>query len=454
MNIIKNENYILEITDIGVHGEGIGKVDGFAVFVEGACIGDKIKIKMLKVKKNYGYGKIESIIKPSEFRTEPICPSFGKCGGCSLQHMDYKKQLEFKTKKVKDTIERIGGIENPNVLDIKGMDNPLFYRNKAQYPVGQNEDNVVIGFYAKRSHRIIETPKCYIQNKDTNEIVKCFKEFMLENNIPPYDEQKHKGIVRHLIIRTSKKTGNIMVVVVVNSNGIAYENKLIEKLLNQNENIKSIVININKKRTNTVLGNKNKSVFGNDFITDYIGKLKFQVSPLSFFQVNPIQTEVLYNTAINFAELTGEETVIDAYCGIGTISLFLAKKAKFVYGIEVVADAVKDAVKNADINGIFNVEFIEGKSESIIPKLHNEGIKADCIVLDPPRKGCDELIIDTIINMTPKKIVYVSCDCATLARDIKRLCKGGYTFVKAQPVDMFCMTEHVETVVLMSKTDK
>lgn len=449
MDIKKNEYYLVTITDLGSDGEGIGKIDNFTVFVENAVIGDYIKIKVLKVKKSYCYGKIVEIIKPSEKRVVPECKYFYKCGGCSLQHLNYESQLEFKTKKVNDNIKRIGGFDNISVCEVIGSDTLYNYRNKAQYPVGKDEKEITIGFYSKRSHHIINIEDCLIQNPVNKSIVDQIKELMYENNIQPYDEITHTGLIRHILIRTGYVTKEIMVCIVINGEKFKYKNKLIEKL-SSIENIVSITINKNTKKTNVILGESIELVYGKPYITDYIENLKFQISPLSFYQVNPIQVKNLYNEAVKLCSLSGNEIIIDAYCGIGTISLFLSQKAKKVYGIEIVEQAIDDAVINAGINNIENAEFIAGKSEEIIPYLYYEkNISADIIVVDPPRKGCEKKLLEVIKEMSPKKVVYISCDSATLARDLKILCDNKYEIKNVKIFDVFIFTPHIETIVLL-----
>lgn len=447
--IEKNKHYEIEITDMGSEGEGIGKINGFPIFVENAVIGDVAEVRLVKVKKSYAYGKVMSLIKASEKRTEKLCEHYPRCGGCNLQHISYQAQLDFKRDKVKACLERIGGFKNIKVNDTLGMESFINYRNKAQFPVGMIDGNAVIGFYAKRSHNIINSDYCYIQHRVNEKIVACFREFIKKYNIMPYDEISHKGILRHIITRVGEKTGEIMVVAVINSDKLEHSDELIKMLRAIDENIVSIALNINKEKTNVILGKKIKVLWGKDTITDYIGKLKFEISPLSFYQVNPKQTEVLYSKALEFAQLEdGTQTVIDAYCGIGTISLFLAQKAKKVYGVEIVPEAIADAKNNAKINNINNAEFLVGKSEEVIPQLYEEkNIKAQVIVVDPPRKGCDEKLLEVISQMMPEKVVYVSCDPATLARDLKFLAEKGFRVSEVQPVDMFCMSSHVETVV-------
>lgn len=454
MDFKKNEHYLLDITDIGNDGEGIGKIKGFTFFVDKALPGERVEIIATKLKKSYGYGKLIKILSPSPLRTEPQCVIADKCGGCSLQHLAYKGQLEYKTNKVKQNIERIGGFKNITVLPAIGMDYPIRYRNKAQYPVSLIKGEIVCGFYAKHSHRVIPCDDCLINNEENKEIISAIKNFMALNNLSAYDEEKHTGFLRHIVIKNGTYTNEIMVCIVVNSKSFDYKEQLIASL-SHCKNIKSIVISYNTAKTNVILSNNIEVIYGSNTICDTIGNLKFNISPLSFFQVNPIQTEILYKTALDYADLKGNETVIDAYCGIGTISLFLAQKAKKVYGVEIVPEAIEAAKENAKLNNITNVEFYAGKSEEIVPQLHIEkGISPDVMVVDPPRKGCEESLLKLMLNMSPEKIVYVSCDSATLARDLKILCKDKYKIDKVQPVDMFPQTCHVETVVLMSRKDK
>lgn len=450
MNLKKNEFYDIKIQDIGINGEGIGKIDNFTIFVDNALPEEIVKIKLIKLKKSYGYGKLIEILSPSPFRTEAPCEHFIKCGGCNLQHLDYQEQLKFKSNTVKNNLERIGKLENISVPITLGMENPFNYRNKAQIPVNKKNDIINIGFFSPRSHNIININKCLIQDEINQQIIHKFREFMEENNIEPYNEENNKGLIRHIVTRISQKTNEFIICLVINSTNFKYENQLIKKFENL-KNLTGIVLNFNTNKTNVILGEKTKTIFGKDYIIDYISDLKFKISILSFYQVNPTQTEVLYNKVVEFANLKGSETVIDAYCGIGTISLFLAKNVKKVYGVEIVEPAIKDAIFNAKENNINNAEFILGKSEEVIPALINEkNINPDVIVLDPPRKGCEQSMLETIINSKIKKVVYVSCNPSTLARDLNYLCKNGYTLKKVQPVDMFCFTTHVETVCLLS----
>lgn len=453
MEILKNEIYIIEITDLGEQGEGIGHLYGFAVFVENAIPGDIIEAKIIKLKKNYGYAKLISIVKASEFRTEPFCSSFPKCGGCSLQHIKYAKQLELKTESVKNKLQRIGGFKDINVLPTIGMENPYNYRNKAQFPVGIVDGRTVIGFYRKNSHDIVNIKNCCIQSESDSQIIEKIREYIKENNISVYNERENTGIIRHILIRTGKHTNEIMVVIVVNANQLPYTSELIEKLKEVN-GMSGIFANINRNRTNTILGEKTCHIWGKTTITDYIGDIRFEISPESFFQVNSIQTEILYKKAMKVAAINKDDIVIDAYCGIGTISLFMARKAKKVYGIEISRRAISDAKKNANINGISNVEFIVGKSEEKLPELCSIQIHPDVIIADPPRKGCEQPFLDAVAAMKPSRIVYISCNPATLARDLKYLCEQSYSISSVQPIDMFCHTAHVETVCLMSKVSE
>ena len=443
----KNQTYTMSITDIGTNGEGIGRIDGYTVFVEGALPEEVIKVLIVKTKKHFGYGKLLEILEPSPHRVTPACPVAAKCGGCQLQHLSYEGQLAFKTKKAKDHLERIGGFSGISVGYAKGMEEPWRYRNKAQFPVGGKTGEPEIGFYAKRSHRIIDTPVCMLQNKINDQIVKIIRAFLTEYEIPLYDETIHRGLVRHILTRIGRRTGEIMVCLVINGRKLPHCDVLVERL-REIEGMTSIVLNVNTAQTNVILGTEVHVLWGKETIRDYIGDVQFEISPLSFYQVNPLQTQVLYQTALDFAELEGNETVLDLYCGIGTISLFFAQKAKHVFGVEIVPEAIADAKRNAALNGMNNADFAVGAAEDVIPRLYEEkGITADVVVVDPPRKGCDSVLLDTIAAISPKKVVYVSCDSATLARDLAYLCPKGYTIEKVQVVDMFPHTVHVETVV-------
>ena len=544
----KNDCVQVTIEDIGVSGEGIGKIDGYTLFVKDTVIGDVVNVKIMKAKKNYGYARLVDIVKPSKDRVEPACAIARQCGGCQIQAMSYEAQLKYKQKLVSDNLKRIGGLTEGadyEMCDILGMEEPFRYRNKAQYPVGEDKDgNIVMGFYAGHTHSIIPCPDddCLLGHSDNAVILKAVKEWMEKYRVRAYDENIHKGTVRHILIRTGFHTDEIMLCLVTKKmlrkeaadglvdvvkelngeiSGSAVGDVDIDKNIGESEDnhtndrdrhlhITSLVVNINKEDTNVILGKECVTLYGKPYIEDYIGDIKFQISPLSFFQVNPRQTEVLYNKALEFADLKGNESVWDMYCGIGTISLFLAKKAGQVYGVEIVPQAIEDAKNNAKINNISNAEFFVGKAEEVVPAFYkNNGnnaskggadvdgadksysankaeqsdttgksdnidlpgidtagksdnsdsqniinvydmTKPDVVVVDPPRKGCDEKLLDTIVSMSPDRIVYVSCDSATLARDLKVLVERGYKVEKVQPVDQFANTVHVETVVLLS----
>lgn len=456
----KNDELNIQIDDIGTEGEGIAHLNGYALFIKDALPGDYIRAKIIKTKKSYGYARMIEIIKPSTDRVEPKCPVARACGGCQIQHLSYKKQLAFKQNKIKNCLTRIGKFPesqiNAIMEPVMGMEEPYYYRNKAQFPIGKDKNgNLVAGFYANRTHSIIHMPGCMIQAKVNEQILEVILDFMKKYNVEPYNEVAHKGLVRHVLTRVGYVTGELMVCLVINGTTLPHADKLIDELV-KIEGMKSISININKERTNVILGNKVKTLWGEDYIIDYIDDVKYQISPLSFYQVNPIQTKKLYETALSFAGLTGNEVVWDLYCGIGTISLFLAKQAKMVYGVEIVPEAIDDANQNKKLNGISNVEFFTGAAEEVLPvkyKESNGAMTADVIVVDPPRKGCEQTLLDTILNMVPKKVVYVSCDPATLARDLKILCEGGYELKKVRGCDMFGHSGHVETVCLLSRKD-
>lgn len=514
----KNNRFNIEITDIGVNGEGIGKIDGYTVFVKDAIIGDVIEAKLMKAKKNYGYARLMKILRASPDRVAPVCPMARKCGGCQIQEMSYKKQLEFKEKKVRGNLARIGGVSE-ELLDrimepIVGMEEsaflgaPFYYRNKAQFPVGEDkEGNPVAGFYAGRTHSIIPNTGCVLGAEVNERILKLILDFMKEYKVKPYNEETHEGTVRHVLIRYGFRTKEIMVCLVVNADKLPHSEVLSGRLA-RIDGMTSITLNVNKDRTNVILGSEIKPVWGQAYITDYIGDVKYQISPLSFYQVNPVQTEKLYRLAVEYAGVAGREkltghagvagreetmehagvdeneeglrglgsTVVkdgkkkkkvfgkspvvwDLYCGIGTISLFLAKEGCQVYGVEAVPQAIEDARDNARLNGIENVDFFVGKAEEVLPKYYEEYEKshggekarADVIVVDPPRKGCEETLLKTMVEMKPKRIVYVSCDSATLARDVRYLRERGYEVVKGRAVDQFPHTVHVETAVLLTR---
>ena len=458
----KNQTVITEITDIGVNGEGIGKVDGYTLFIKDAVIGDQVEAKVTKARKNFGYARLMKILSPSPDRVNARCAFARQCGGCQIQEMSYEKQLEFKARKVRGNLERIGGFP-PELLDrvmepAVGMDQPFGYRNKAQFPFGTDkEGRPVTGFYAGRTHSIIANTDCALGAPVNREILEIILTYMEENHVPSYDEKTGTGVIRHALIRFGFTTKEIMVCLVINSRKLPYEERLVEKL-RAIEGMTSISVSPNMEQTNVIMGSTFRVLWGKEYITDYIGSVKYQISPLSFYQVNPVQTEKLYSLALEYADLQGGESVWDLYCGIGTISLFLAQKAGQVYGVEIVPQAIIDARKNAQINGIKNAEFFVGKAEEVLPDYYDrykkehggERARADVIVVDPPRKGCDEALLETVVKMAPERVVYVSCDSATLARDMKYLCGNGYEVRKVRAVDMFPMTVHVETVVLLS----
>ncbi|KAA9022512.1 23S rRNA (uracil(1939)-C(5))-methyltransferase RlmD [Niallia endozanthoxylica] len=440
----KNEYIDVVFEDLTHDGAGVAKVDGYPLFVPNGLPGEKAKIKVIKVNKGYGFGRLMEIYENSPDRVEISKDEMHKYGGCQLEHISYEGQLKYKENQVRQVLTRIGKLGDVKVHPILGMDNPWHYRNKAQVPVGEKEGRLIAGFFKPRSHEIVDTNESLIQLPEINEAVQAVKEICNELKIPAYNEESHNGVLRHIMARYGKQTGELMVVVVTKTTDIPQKNKLVEEIVARLPKVKSIVHNINSKRTNVILGEKTKVLWGNEVIYDYIGDVKFAISALSFYQVNPDQTKVLYNKALEYADLSGEETVIDAYCGIGTISLFLAQKAKKVFGVEVVPEAIEDAKRNAELNSITNAEFAVGEAEVVIPKWYKEGNVADVLVVDPPRKGCDEALLQTIIEMKPKKVVYVSCNPATLARDLRVLEDGGYKTIEVQPVDMFPQTTHVE----------
>lgn len=456
MEIKKNDILTVEITDTGIEGEGIGKTDGFILFVKDAVIGDTVQVKVMKAKKNYAYAKLEKVLVPSPFRVQSPCPFHRQCGGCQLQPLSYEKQLEFKQNKIRNNLIRIGGF-SPEHIDacmepIIGMEDPWHYRNKAQFPFGYDkEGNVVTGFYAGRTHNIIANTDCALGVEENKMVLETILAYMKKYGVSAYDETSGKGLIRHVLIRKGFASGQLMACIVINGNKLPEEKTLAEELW-KIPGMTSVSINVNTERTNVILGKKVRVLKGEEKIEDTIGDVVFRISPLSFYQVNPVQTKKLYGQALEYAGLTGEETVWDLYCGIGTISLFLAKKAKKVYGVEIVPEAIADAKENAARNGITNAEFYVGKAEEVLPQKYEEdGVYADVIVVDPPRKGCDEKCLETMVRIQPERIVYVSCDSATLARDLKYLGERGYEVRKWRGCDMFPGTIHVETVVLLSK---
>ena len=470
----KNDMVTVTIEDVGMEGEGIGKIDGFPLFIKDAVVGDTVEAKIIKSKKNYAYARVEKVVTPSPFRVEPPCKSHRQCGGCQIQALSYDRQLAFKQDKVRNNLLRIGGFSEAEVdrvmEPVVGMENPLRYRNKAQYPFGTDrQGNPITGFYAGRTHSIIPNTECYLGREENREILQVILDYMKEYHVNAYDEETGKGLIRHALIRTGFYTGEIMVCLVINYKGkqesyLPRQDKLLEKLA-LIKGMTSVSVSINTERTNVIMGKEIHTIWGSDTITDkirvrdtgkvdmpYTGEeLTFSISPLSFYQVNPMQTEKLYSLALEYAGLTGKESVWDLYCGIGTISLFMALRAKEVYGVEIIPQAIDDARQNAVRNHISNAEFFVGKAEEVLPAAYEkEESHPDVIVVDPPRKGCDEKCLDTMLKMAPFRIVYVSCDSATLARDLKLLCAGGYRLERVRPVDQFAHTVHVETVCLLS----
>jgi 23S rRNA (uracil1939-C5)-methyltransferase len=442
----KNEYIDVVFEDLTHDGAGVAKVDGYPLFVPNGLPGEKAKVKVIKTNKGYGFGRLIELYEKSPFRVEIAGSEAHKYGGCQLEHISYEGQLKYKENQVRQVLTRIGKLEDVTIHPILGMENPWHYRNKAQVPVGEKDGKLIAGFFKPRSHEIVDTDESLIQIPEINEAVQAVKEICSDLGIPAYHEESHKGVLRHIMARYGKKTGELMVVIITRTADLPQKNKLVKEIIARLPKVKSIVHNVNSKRTNVILGEKTSILWGNEVIYDYIGNVKFAISALSFYQVNPDQTQVLYEKALEYADLKGEEAVIDAYCGIGTISLFLAQKARKVFGVEIVPEAIEDAKRNAELNGITNAEFAAGEAEVVIPKWYKEGNAADVLVVDPPRKGCDEALLQTITEMKPKKVVYVSCNPATLARDLRILEDGGYKTVEVQPVDMFPQTTHCEAV--------
>jgi len=446
----------LTIEDLGSDGEGIGKLDGYPFFVKDALPGDVIEAKVMKAKKNYAYARLTKILEPSKDRIQPPCGCHKQCGGCQIQALSYEAQLTYKENKVKNHLLRIGGFLEQEIKQVMhpiiGMDEPFHYRNKAQFPFGlDKEGRIVTGFYAGRTHSIIPNTDCILGVSENQIILEHILDYMNKEQIKPYQEETHQGLIRHALIRKGFATGELMVCLVINGGSLPKQEKLLERLQTV-PGMTSISYSINREKTNVIMGDTIKTIWGSESIRDFIGTVEFKISPLSFYQVNPVQTEKLYSLALEYANLSGQETVWDLYCGIGTISLFLAQKAKQVYGVEIVPQAIEDAKENAKINHITNAEFYVGKAEEVLPEQYEKhGVYADVIVVDPPRKGCDEVTLQTMLTMKPKRIVYVSCDSATLARDLRILCDGGYELCEVTPVDQFGHTVHVETVCLLSK---
>ncbi|MCM3585427.1 23S rRNA (uracil(1939)-C(5))-methyltransferase RlmD [Mesobacillus maritimus] len=442
----KNDYIEVEFEDLTHDGAGVAKVEGYPIFVQGALPGEKARVKVIKVNKGYAVGRLVELLGRSPFRVDIPTEEQHKYGGCQLQHLSYEGQLKFKENQVRQVLTRIGKLADVTIHPVLGMEHPWKYRNKAQVPVGEKEGKLISGFFKPRSHEIVDTNESLIQLPEVNEAIQVVKEICSELGISAYNEENHKGDLRHIMARYGKQSEELMVVIITRTTELPGKKKLLEEVVSRLPKVKSIIHNVNSKRTNVIMGEKTKVIWGNEVIYDYIGDVKFAISAMSFYQVNPDQTKVLYDKALEYAELSGTENVIDAYCGIGTISLFLARKAKKVYGVEVVSQAIEDAKRNAALNDIENVEFAVGKAEEVIPNWYKQGVKADVLVVDPPRKGCDEALLNTITEMKPQKVVYVSCNPATLARDLRILEDGGYKTLEVQPVDMFPQTTHVECV--------
>ncbi|WP_087974683.1 23S rRNA (uracil(1939)-C(5))-methyltransferase RlmD [Oceanobacillus rekensis] len=446
----KNDTITLTFEDLTHEGSGVAKIGGYPLFVPNGLPGEEAIVKVVKVNKNFGFGKLLELKTKSPERVEATCHIH--CGGCQLQHMSYKLQLEMKQNQVKNVMKKVAHLEHVPVHSIMGMDNPFHYRNKVQIPVGEKNGELIVGFYQKRSHRILENmDMCSIQDKAINEIIKATREIANRFGIKAYNEEKHSGELRHIMVRTGQATKEAMVVLVTRTDKLPNKEVLINELTERFPQIRSIIQNVNRERTSVILGDKTKVLWGEEYIYDMIGDIKFAISAKSFFQVNPVQTRELYDKALEYAKIGSDDIVIDAYCGIGTISLFLAQKAKKVYGIEVVPEAINDAKMNAKLNGITNAEFHVGQAEKVMPKWKEEGLNPDVIVIDPPRKGCEVDFLQAMIDMQPKRIVYVSCNPSTLARDLRILEDSGYETKEVQPVDMFPQTPHVEAVTWLEK---
>ncbi|MBT2600972.1 MULTISPECIES: 23S rRNA (uracil(1939)-C(5))-methyltransferase RlmD [unclassified Oceanobacillus] len=443
--VIKNEIYTLTFEDLTHEGNGVAKIEGYPLFVPDVLPDEEAKVKVVKINKNFGFGKLLELTKTSSHRVEPTCHVH--CGGCQLQHMSYDLQLQMKQDQVHNVMKKVAHLDHVPVHPILGMEEPSHYRNKVQIPVGEKNGEVIVGFYQKRSHRILQNQDtCHIQDEAINEVLPFTRQLMNQYGIQAYDEKSHRGQLRHIMVRVGHHTKDIMIVFVTKTSKFPEKDRIIKELTEQFPQVKSIVQNVNNQRTNVVLGKKTKVLWGENYIYDKIGDLTFAISPKSFFQVNPVQTKILYDKALEYANIDKDDVVIDAYCGIGSISLFLAQKAKKVYGIEVVPEAIEDAKMNAEINAMDNVEFSVGQAEKVMPKWKEQGLDPDVIVVDPPRKGCDVDFLEAMIAMKPKRIVYVSCNPSTLARDLRILEDGGFETKQVQPVDMFPSTNHVECV--------
>jgi len=446
----KNKEYVVDIVDNGFEGEGIAKIDGFTIFIPNAIKGEKIRILIVKVLSSHAFGKIIEIIEKSEHRIEEDCTTYKRCGGCNLRHIDYEETLNMKQRAVQNLVNK----SLKNKVEVKptwGMGNPYHYRNKLQYPIGIDKNgNAIVGVFANRTHEIIPVENCLIQESQANKIAKYLTELINKYKISVYNETTQKGLVRHVVIKTGFRSREVMVIIVINGDKLPFEKEISNQLQEKYEEIKSIVININNKNTNVILGEKNINILGDGYIKDYLGEYCFKISPLSFYQVNPVQAEALYNIAIENVNITPDDVVFDLYCGIGTISLFAAKYAKKVYGIEIVEQAIEDAKENAKMNNIQNTEFIAGDTEVLLTDLiDNKKIIPDVVIVDPPRRGLDNTTINNILKIHPKRVAYVSCNPATLVRDLSLL-EEKYEIKMIQPVDMFPFTSHCEVVTLLS----
>ncbi len=449
MPVEKNKEYIVEIIDNGFEGEGIAKIDGFTIFVPNSIKGEKVRVLIVKVLKSHAFGKVLEILEKSEYRVEEDCLTYKRCGGCDLRHVEYKETLKMKQNAVQSLVNKTLK-EKVKVEETEGMENPYNYRNKAQYPVGvDKEGKPVIGVFAKRTHEIIPIKECLIQNKKAEELAKFVLDFISENNISIYNEESQKGLVRHIVTKISLKTNEIMLILVINGESIAKEKELVSKVKEKFPEVKTIVKNINRENTNVIMGKENVNIYGDGYIKDKLGDFIFKISPHSFYQVNPVQAEKLYNIGVEAAKIDKEDTVFDLYCGIGTITLFMSKYAKKVYGIEIVEEAIKDANENARINNVDNTEFIAGDVEIVLDRLINkEHIIPDVVMVDPPRKGLDNKSIENLLKILPKKLVYISCNPATLVRDLSKL-EDKYKITMIKPVDMFPFSKHIECVSLL-----
>lgn len=451
--VVKNEEYEVEIESITSEGAGVAHIDGFAVFVPYTAVGDVVRIKILKVKSGYAYAKTVKVCKPSGDRTEPMCEHYRLCGGCQLLHINYSAEIELKRNIIESALKRIGGFSNIKVDEVIGAETRRGYRNKMIFPIGERDTKPISGFYSQRSHNIVKMDSCMLGDDICADILRAVKKYMRECGVRAYDDGTQKGVVRRVFIRKGHKKDEVMVVVSANSRSLKNSDVLVDKLTAVSDRIKSIILNVNTKKTNLVLGDENITLWGKDRISDTLCGLSYEISPHSFFQINPVQTEKLYGKAIEFANLTGNESVLDVYCGIGTISLYAAENAKKVIGVEIVPQAIADAKANAERNEIKNAEFYADSAENIVPRLIENGERPDVVILDPPRKGSDETTLSAIVSAKPERIVYVSCNPATLARDMRFLAERGYAVAGVTGVDMFPGTVHVETVVLMSRVD-